>query len=234
MTREPFPPVVMNTMFVVTEEWLNEFRTPRGGWLNSQTLALGYDWPLEKGWKKKSFGMKITEESRKIFESGAVGRKRLNEIAKEKLGIDTKQRETKAERRARRALERQAKLSAVKKVESLKKAVKTANKIAKSIKPKKVNVSVSGVDVASAEFLSSFEWRRVRMVALKKYGPVCMCCGASPSTGAVMNVDHIKPRKLFPQLALDVDNLQILCSPCNHGKGNWDETDWRPKEIAHS
>ena len=37
--------------------------------------------------------------------------------------------------------------------------------------------------------------------------------------------------KLFPQLALDVDNLQILCHECNHGKGNWDMTDWRTNGI---
>jgi len=86
---------------------------------------------------------------------------------------------------------------------------------------------VSGVSVASNAFLETYEWRRVRMMALKKHGPVCMCCGASPATGAVMNVDHIKPRKLFPQLALDVNNLQVLCHECNHGKGNWDMTDWR-------
>ena len=82
--------------------------------------------------------------------------------------------------------------------------------------------------VATDAFLSSYEWRKVRMQALKKYGPKCMCCGATPATGAVMNVDHIKPRKLFPSLALDVSNLQILCHDCNHGKGNWDTTDWRP------
>jgi hypothetical protein len=81
-------------------------------------------------------------------------------------------------------------------------------------------------------FLQTFEWRRVRMVALKKYGARCQCCGASPSTGAVMNVDHIKPRKLFPELALDVSNLQILCGECNHGKGNWDMTDWRTTESV--
>ena len=86
---------------------------------------------------------------------------------------------------------------------------------------------VAGVDVASSAFLETYEWRKVRMEALKKYGPKCMCCGATPADGAVMNVDHIKPRKLWPSLALDVSNLQILCHECNHGKGNWDQTDWR-------
>ena len=81
--------------------------------------------------------------------------------------------------------------------------------------------------VASNKFLESFEWRRLRMQAIKKYGSKCMCCGATPKEGAVMNVDHIKPRKLFPNLALDITNLQILCHECNHGKGNWDQTDWR-------
>lgn len=93
------------------------------------------------------------------------------------------------------------------------------------------NVNPAAHDKANNDkFLNSFEWRRVRMEALKKYGPVCQCCGASPATGAVMNVDHIKPRKLFPHLALDVDNLQVLCGPCNHGKSNFDMTDWRQKE----
>jgi len=82
--------------------------------------------------------------------------------------------------------------------------------------------------VASDSFLETYEWRKLRMQALKKYGPKCMCCGATPATGAVMNVDHIKPRKLFPNLALELSNLQILCHECNHGKGNWDQTDWRP------
>lgn len=81
--------------------------------------------------------------------------------------------------------------------------------------------------VISDEFLSSYEWRQTRMIALKKYGARCQCCGASPATGAVINVDHIKPRKTHPHLALTLDNLQVLCHDCNHGKGNWDTTDWR-------
>jgi hypothetical protein len=89
-------------------------------------------------------------------------------------------------------------------------------------KPKRSNVYVS-----SDAFLSSYQWRKLRMEALIKYGRRCMCCGATPSTGAVMNVDHIKPRKRYPELALEINNLQILCHDCNHGKGNWNETDWR-------
>lgn len=89
--------------------------------------------------------------------------------------------------------------------------------------PKKPIIS----NIAADSFLETFQWRQLRMKALKLYGPRCMCCGATPQTGAVMNVDHIKPRKLFPELALDLTNLQILCHECNHGKGNWDTTDWR-------
>lgn len=86
------------------------------------------------------------------------------------------------------------------------------------------------VDPNSPEFLTSYAWRTLRMQALKLYGPVCMCCGDSPANGAVMNVDHIKPRSKFPWLALDINNLQILCAACNQGKCNWDQTDWRPTE----
>lgn len=103
---------------------------------------------------------------------------------------------------------------------------KSAAKKVATPKAKPVTLGTD-TDVRSTEFLSTYAWRKVRMEALKKYGPVCQCCGASPASGAVMNVDHIKPRKLFPELALDLDNLQILCNPCNHGKGNWDDTDWR-------
>lgn len=83
---------------------------------------------------------------------------------------------------------------------------------------------------SSNEFLQSFEWRRKRFEALDKYGRRCMCCGATPESGAIMHVDHIKPRKLHPELALDINNLQILCHECNHGKGNKYETDFRNLE----
>lgn len=91
-------------------------------------------------------------------------------------------------------------------------------------------ISKCKTDVTSDAFLSTFEWRALRMQALTLHGAKCQCCGATPATGAVMHVDHIKPRKFFPALALKLDNLQILCGECNQGKGNWNHTDWRTKE----
>ena len=93
----------------------------------------------------------------------------------------------------------------------------------------KVTSKPKPINPASPAFLVSYEWRKLRMEALIKYGRKCMCCGSTPETGAVMNVDHIKPRKRYPELALKINNLQILCHDCNHGKGNWNETDWRNK-----
>jgi hypothetical protein len=84
------------------------------------------------------------------------------------------------------------------------------------------------VDPSSPEFLASSAWRRLRFFVLTKRGNRCECCGASPATGAVMNVDHVKPRKTHPHLALEESNLQVLCDACNHGKGNWSTKDWRP------
>lgn len=105
---------------------------------------------------------------------------------------------------------------------------KSANQLSQEWKQSKVR----GIHTASDAFLMTYEWRKVRMEALKKYGAKCQCCGATPASGAVMNVDHIKPRKLFPHLALDLNNLQVLCHDCNHGKGNWDMTDWRERNES--
>lgn len=74
------------------------------------------------------------------------------------------------------------------------------------------------------QFYTSYAWRRLRMETIKRYGPVCMCCHADD---VVIHVDHIKPLRKYWELRLDPDNVQILCEVCNHGKGNWDETDWR-------
>jgi HNH endonuclease len=81
---------------------------------------------------------------------------------------------------------------------------------------------------ASREFLDTHEAAKVRYQVLPKHKDrPCMAYGRGPRQGVWLNVDHIKPRKTRPHLALNFSNCQILCSDCNKGKGNWDPTDWR-------
>lgn len=79
----------------------------------------------------------------------------------------------------------------------------------------------------SEKFLASWEWRQLRYEALRKYGARCMLCGATPDDGVRICVDHIKPRYRYPELALDINNLQILCDICNQEKGAVYEDDFR-------
>lgn len=97
----------------------------------------------------------------------------------------------------------------------------------KSKKKRKKRVSKGNND----KFYSSYEWRALRVRVLEKYECKCMMCGRNPQYhNVILNVDHIKPRKKYPELSLVFENLQILCGACNHGKGNKFETDYRPNE----
>lgn len=75
-------------------------------------------------------------------------------------------------------------------------------------------------------FYRSKEWRHLRYQAFRQYGNKCCVCGRGTSDGMVMHVDHIKPRSLYPHLALKLSNLQIMCNECNVSKSNKDEVKW--------
>lgn len=66
----------------------------------------------------------------------------------------------------------------------------------------------------------------IGQASVVKHNGRCLACGADGSQTR-LHVDHIKPRSLFPELALVEDNLQLLCEACNLGKMAWDQTDWR-------
>lgn len=78
----------------------------------------------------------------------------------------------------------------------------------------------------SREFTSGKKWRIARYATLLQQGNWCRCCGRKPPA-VVLNVDHIVPRSIKPELAYDLNNLQVLCEDCNLGKGNTDSHDWR-------
>lgn len=74
------------------------------------------------------------------------------------------------------------------------------------------------------DFYSSRDWKELRYIVLANNPRKCMLCG---HRGKSLHVDHIKPRSLHPELALDIDNLQILCGDCNVGKSNKHTHDFR-------
>jgi 5-methylcytosine-specific restriction endonuclease McrA len=78
----------------------------------------------------------------------------------------------------------------------------------------------------SEDWYLSDAWKKLRYQAIVKYGNRCKCCGRGPKDGVSIHVDHIRPKSLWPSLALNIDNLQILCSDCNLGKGNKDRINW--------
>ena len=81
--------------------------------------------------------------------------------------------------------------------------------------------------VTTKTFYSSNEWRTLRYETLRQAemenrhngGAACRLCGRTKwGDGASLHVDHIKPRFLYPELALSPSNLQVLCEDCNKGK----------------
>lgn len=81
--------------------------------------------------------------------------------------------------------------------------------------------------IEDVKFFNSREWLSIRYEAFAKCGSSCLVCGRNRKHGITLHIDHIKPRSKYPELALDPNNLQVLCKDCNIGKSNKDEIDWR-------
>ena len=60
-------------------------------------------------------------------------------------------------------------------------------------------------------------WRQ-RALVLMRDGAFCQLCGATPQSGAQLQVDHKVPWSLGGETVLE--NLQSLCIQCNVGKSN--------------
>jgi len=80
---------------------------------------------------------------------------------------------------------------------------------------------------AGKSILYTKEWKTLRNIVLDTYGRKCHKCKRTEDDGVKINVDHIKPRKYYPELALDFNNLQVLCGRCNKEKGNKNTNDYR-------
>jgi hypothetical protein len=91
------------------------------------------------------------------------------------------------------------------------------------------NYLFSGVKIA-AKYYKSIQAKRnvsvrTRHQILERDGFKCVDCGASPATGAVLEVDHTIP--ISKGGSNDPSNLRTLCSDCNRGKSDR-IVDYRP------
>lgn len=70
------------------------------------------------------------------------------------------------------------------------------------------------------QFYSSPEWEMIRRQVIKQKGKVCAEWSQRIRKNSDITVDHIKPRSKYPELALELENLRVLCRSCNSQKGN--------------
>ena len=75
--------------------------------------------------------------------------------------------------------------------------------------------STSGAEGARTAdpFYLTPAWRRLRAEVLKR-DLLCVLCNTNRATHA----DHIKPRRLFPQLELAASNIRGLCTSCHNSR----------------
>lgn len=67
-------------------------------------------------------------------------------------------------------------------------------------------------------FYGSTEWRKLRDLFIAQ-NPLCVQCEAEGITKPAKVVDHIKPMREHPDLALDINNLRALCHECHNAIG---------------
>lgn len=69
-------------------------------------------------------------------------------------------------------------------------------------------------DAASKAFYRTRAWQGVRQIKLRR-DPACELCRAQGRLVQATHVHHVIEISVDRSKALDVDNLQSLCSPCH-------------------
>lgn len=70
-------------------------------------------------------------------------------------------------------------------------------------------------DPEAARFYQSAAWRKLRAEKLA-IDPLCEHCRRRGRFVQAKHVHHVKPRAEFPELALDLANLESACPPCHN------------------
>lgn len=65
----------------------------------------------------------------------------------------------------------------------------------------------------------SNQWRKIRNQHIASF-PYCALCGAETRLLKPLEVHHIRPFHLHPELELDTNNLVVLCRNCHYQAGH--------------
>ncbi|MCY1281821.1 hypothetical protein D9M68_649490 [compost metagenome] len=87
---------------------------------------------------------------------------------------------------------------------------------------KKANRRYNGRRADSDKFYDTAAWRRFRAHYLIMH-PLCVDCEEAGVVEPAVVVDHVKPFKERPDLALDEANMRGLCRPCDNRR-RWDRS----------
>lgn len=104
----------------------------------------------------------------------------------------------------------------------LQKSLEKKNKIIENAIHNKVALKKISTQRKYHPIYDSLEWKKLRYATLRKFNFKCLACN---STNKELHVDHIKPHSIYPSLAFDENNLQVLCKDCNLSKSNKFEDD---------
>lgn len=69
-----------------------------------------------------------------------------------------------------------------------------------------------GITNVNASIRNSTPYKKWRTSVFVRDNYTCVICG---KVGGHLNVDHIKPFSLFPELRLDINNGRTLCIDCH-------------------
>jgi endogenous inhibitor of DNA gyrase (YacG/DUF329 family) len=74
-----------------------------------------------------------------------------------------------------------------------------------------------GITPINFKIRNSLEYRIWRKAVFERDNYTCVWCGARSEKGkkVILNVDHIKPFSLFPELRFSIDNGRTLCKSCH-------------------
>jgi 5-methylcytosine-specific restriction endonuclease McrA len=75
---------------------------------------------------------------------------------------------------------------------------------------------------AHDSFYNSRQWRKLRALVLTE-DPLCYYCRLIGKVVLATIGDHYKPKKLFPDLALDRENIKGCCDYHHQVKRNWEK-----------